>query len=586
MRPLIHPFLICGLALILGLPLPSNAASRVALIIGIDDYTHLPDLANAGRDAQAIADQLTKLDFEVMLHRQTSRRQFYRALAEFETRLASGGTGVVYFAGHGIQSDGRNFLIPADAQIEIDDDLEAEAIDAGRILESMARSGNPLNILILDACRDNPLPRRTRSAARGLSVTSIPSGAKGTAIIYAAGEGQVAEDGPSGGHGVFADALLNALETSNLTLEQVIKKVTKNVLERTNGRQRPWSLASIQGDFYFNPQATPIPKVSTTPASAAASSTISHTDIAHDVWLTVKESVDVETLRSYRKQFSDTPYALAADAKIAMLTGPMPGKPSLPTQAAAKQADELASTRTHGPHQMVFMPADCYLMGSEPGSPGHQSDEDYHRVCMGAFLIDRYEVTFEAYDEFARTTGRDLPDDEGMGRDKRPVINVDWDDAWAYARWASDEYGAKFRLPTEAEWEYACRGGGRDEQYCGSDGPDEVAVYRTSATAPIGSKASNKLGIHDMSGNAWEMTCSPYDVVGSMANAGYQGGEMKCLEGYSHRIRSLSFRGGSWQSQLHEIRASRRRVNVTGLTGTFFIEKFISTLGFRLAADP
>ncbi len=578
MRPLIHPFLICGLALILGLPLPSNAASRVALIIGIDDYTHLPDLANAGRDAQAIADQLTRLDFEVMLRRQTSRRQFYRALAEFENRLASGGTGVVYFAGHGIQSDGRNYLIPADAQIEIDDDLEAEAIDAGRILESMARSGNPLNILILDACRDNPLPRRTRSAARGLSVTSIPSGAKGTAIIYAAGEGQVAEDGPSGGHGVFTEALLNALEMSNLTLEQVIKNVTKNVVERTNGRQRPWSLASIQGDFYFNPQAVPTPKVSTAPA--AAGTAITHTDIAHEVWLTVKESDDLETLRNYKKQFSDTPYALAADAKIAMLTSPTPGSQSVPAQAATKQAGQLASTQTHGPHQMVFMPTDCYLMGSEPGSPGHQSDEVFHRVCMDAFRIDRYEVTFEAYDEFARATGRDLPDDDGMGRGKHPVINVDWDDAWAYAHWVSDKYGASFRLPTEAEWEYACRGGGRDEQYCGGDEPDEVAVYRTSATAPVGSKVPNKLGIHDMSGNAWEMTCSPYYMSASV------GGEQKCLEHYQHRNRSLVFRGGSWESKPHEIRASRRRVNVSGASGTLFTEAYISTIGFRLAADP
>jgi uncharacterized caspase-like protein len=222
------------------------------LIFGIDNYDHLPDLANAGNDARALSDKLDALGFEVMLQQGATRREVYRALDRFESRLAdSGGTGMVFFAGHGIQADGRNYLIPSDALVEVESDLEAEAINAGRILESMARAGNPLNILVLDACRDNPLPRRTRSASRGLTVTNIPSGAKGTAILYAAGEGQAAQDGPPGGHGVFTESLLNALDKPNLKLEEVIKQVTRGVLERTDGYQRPWSLASIQGDFVW-----------------------------------------------------------------------------------------------------------------------------------------------------------------------------------------------------------------------------------------------------------------------------------------------------------------------------------------------
>ena len=582
LRPLPLSTLVLVLLLV---PLTSSANSRFALVFGIDQYAHLPDLENAGRDAQALSDQLSGLGFEVILRLNSNHRQVYRSLRDFENRLSEGGTGVVFFAGHGIQADGRNYLIPSDAQVEVEDDLEAEAIDAGRILESMARAGNPLNILILDACRDNPLPRHTRSAARGLTITSIPSGARGTAILYAAGEGQVAQDGPEGGHGIFTQALLDALETPNLKLEEVIKQVTRGVLQRTNGRQRPWSLASIQGDFYFNPKKVVVEVPESTLTQQAP---VTRNDMARDVWLAIKESDNLDLLTSFSRKFSDTPYAMAAEARIAMLAvddkSTKAVEPSPASPAKVKIA-HLDSIKKYGPHEMIPVEGGCFSMGSFPNSPGHQTDETYHDVCVGEFFIDRYEVTFEAYDEFARDTGRDLPDDEGMGRDKRPVINVDWDDAWAYTRWASKRYDASFRLPTEAEWEYACRGSGRDEYYCGGDMPEEIAVFSASTTAPVGTKKPNHLGIYDMSGNAWEMTCSPYDIVGSLAGGGYQGGEIKCLRKYKNTTRSLVFRGGSWESPSHEILASRRRINVSGATGSLFVDSYISTMGFRLVAD-
>ena len=160
MGAVFRSFLFTGLAFLLALaPLSSAASSRLALVFGIDKYDHLPDLVNAGRDAQAVSDQLSELGFEVILRLNANNRQIFRSLRDFENRLANNnGTGLVFFAGHGIQADGRNYLLPADALVEIEDDLEPEAIDAGRILESMARAGNPLNILVLDACRRDPQP--------------------------------------------------------------------------------------------------------------------------------------------------------------------------------------------------------------------------------------------------------------------------------------------------------------------------------------------------------------------------------------------------------------------------------------------
>lgn len=331
--------------------LPLFAVERVALVIGNDSYAHLPVLNNATRDARAIARALEELDFEVSLEVNASKREIYRALSSFESRLSStGATGLVYFAGHGIQADGRNYLIPIDAQVIDEDDLEPEAIEAARFLEGMALAGNPLNILILDACRDNPLPRRTRSSSRGLGVTSIPSGAKGTAIIYAAGEGQVSQDGPRGGHGVFTQALLNAMKAPNQTLEEVIKSVTRDVLERTNGRQRPWSLASIQGEFVFNPAASPAAPYATQPPpapSGGASDAPHRIAVAREIWEVVKNSNDPEMVRRFRDEFHDTPYAIAADSLLVKLTAPKAApKPKPVPKAAPKPAPKAAPPPT------------------------------------------------------------------------------------------------------------------------------------------------------------------------------------------------------------------------------------------------
>jgi uncharacterized caspase-like protein len=151
--------LLCATSLLTGFPLASEANKRLALIFGIDRYDHLPDLANAGNDARAVSDKLKALGFEVMLHEGATQREVYRALDRFESRLVdNGGTGMVFFAGHGIQADGRNYLIPSDALVEVESDLEAEAINAGRILESMARAGNALNILVLPCPVAHVLP--------------------------------------------------------------------------------------------------------------------------------------------------------------------------------------------------------------------------------------------------------------------------------------------------------------------------------------------------------------------------------------------------------------------------------------------
>jgi formylglycine-generating enzyme required for sulfatase activity len=236
---------------------------------------------------------------------------------------------------------------------------------------------------------------------------------------------------------------------------------------------------------------------------------------------------------------------------------------------------------------MVPVEGGCFMMGSRKHEPDREPDENNHYLCLEGFLIDRYEVTFDAYDAFAQATDRELPDDEGMGRGRRPVINVSWDDAKAYAKWASKKFDANFRLPTEAEWEYACRSGGKEVRYCGGNDPDLLAVYKQEKTLEVGTKKPNGLGLYDMSGNAAEMTCSPYIADGFISNSGYEGQEMTCSEKvyispYGNHV-SNAFRGGHWSSPRSKIRATARGFNTTGPTCQHCGYSFYS-LGFRLVA--
>jgi formylglycine-generating enzyme required for sulfatase activity len=244
-------FLVLAMLMMTLAAFPVQAAKRVALVIGNNAYATLPNLNNAKKDAEGMAAKLRGLGFDVILKTNAGRREMGRTLADFENRISNADVALVFYAGHGIQANGTNHLIPSDARIEIEEDLRYESIDAQDFLKAMKRAGTSLNIVVLDACRDNPLPRRTRSAARGLAIPAPPAGIKGTAIIYSAAPGQTAQDGPRGGHGVFTGALLAILDKPNLKLEDVFKETATRVAALTNGKQDPWINSSVKGDFYF-----------------------------------------------------------------------------------------------------------------------------------------------------------------------------------------------------------------------------------------------------------------------------------------------------------------------------------------------
>jgi len=230
---------------------------------------------------------------------------------------------------------------------------------------------------------------------------------------------------------------------------------------------------------------------------------------------------------------------------------------------------------TKGP-EMVVVPSGSFTMGDLWGD-GDDDEKPTHQVTIPRnFAIGKNEVTFEGYDQFAKSTGRNLPNDWYWGRSRRPVIDVSWDDAVAYAEWLSQQTGKRYRLPTEAEWEYAARSGGKEEKWAGTSDENQLGAYAWydqnsgNKTHPVGEKKPNGLGLYDMSGNVWEwcQDCwhKPYE---SAPNDGSAWTSVNCG--------SRVVRGGSWHFHPGRVRSAYR-------TG-YFPDIRSYNVGFRLAQD-
>jgi uncharacterized caspase-like protein len=258
--------ILAGSALALALPAhaervqnlsPTKAAPggerRVALVIGNGAYKGAA-LRNPVNDARAMARALAEAGFAVTLGEDLNRAGMNRAIREFGDSLARGGAGLFYFAGHGMQVRNRNFLIPVDVQIEREDEIEYNSVDANQVLSKMDSAKNSTNIVILDACRNNPFARSFKLAATGLAQMDAPSG---TLIAFATAPGQVAFDG-EGEHGVYTKHLLAQIRNSGVPVELLFKQVRNGVMADTNERQVPWESSSLRGEFFFlqqSPQA-------------------------------------------------------------------------------------------------------------------------------------------------------------------------------------------------------------------------------------------------------------------------------------------------------------------------------------------
>lgn len=518
---------------------------RVALVIGNAAYETAP-LRNPLNDARAMAKALSELGFDVTEREDLVQKDMKREIQSFGQRLLKGGVGLFYYAGHAVQVNGRNYLIPVGAAIEHEKQVEYEGVDAGSVLSEMDYARNRLNIVILDACRDNPFARSFRSSAQGLATINAPTG---SLIAYATAPGSVASDGP-GDHGLYTGELIQAIQRPGTRIEDVFKQVRSAVREMTQGKQIPWESSSLEGDFYFRkpvekPPEKPVETVTPSPEPSEKTSLV---------------------------------------------------QPQIPRGEAPPRSPKTWKEPVTG-MEFVWIPGGCYLMGSPQAEEGRKVDEGpVHEVCVDGFWMNRTEVTNGQYRKFDPNHHSKDYNGHSLDGDTQPVVYVCWLDANNFAQWLKGQNGGQytFRLPTEAEWEYACRAGAESSKYWGEAGGQacdyENVADRTAgrqwgwdeihdcddgyaATSPVGSFQPNAFGLKDMLGNVMEWVADTYSVDAYIRhdrkNPAYT------VEGSGpDRV----IRGGTWHGTTANVRCANR---MSGLPGGMNDD-----LGFRLVREP
>ena len=615
----------------------AEASGRVALVVGNSAYSAIGRLPNPGNDAADMTAALRRLGFEVTTVRDADRVALTEALRTFTRSSAGADVSLVFYAGHGLEVDGVNYLVPVDARLERDTDVRFETVELDYVLA--ATTGAALRVVILDACRNNPLARsmqRTgaaRSVSRG-SFGDLDESLLGdeTLVAYAAAAGTTAADG-TGRNSPYTSALLSYLEQP-LEIGLLFREVRARVLEATDGAQRPHEYASLLGEHYlraaagtdpraveaslgldragrrriqagltaagFSPgpadgvfgpatraalrgwqasrgatatgyldaagatalgvpvavpaaaapavaSAAPTATVAAAAAPpAAASAPAAELTRAEVVfWESMRESTSASDFEAYLSRWPSGIYAPLATNRLVALRTAESDPPAV--ESPEREPGEVFQDCPECP-ELVVIPAGTFRMGCVSGRDCEDDEVPVHEVEVSSFALGAYEVTFEEYDRFAAATGGTRPEDRGWGRGGRPVIDVSWEDATAYAEWLSAETGERYRLPSESEWEYAARAGSATRYGWGDDiGRNRANCAGCSGrwddadrTAPTGSFVANAWGVHDMHGNVreWVEDCwhENYARAPRDGSAWTRGGDC------GRRV----LRGGSW----------------------------------------
>jgi hypothetical protein len=308
----------------------ASPSKRIALVIGNGAYTSAPSLKNPPNDARDMAAALKTLGFDVTSGINVGQRDMKRLIREFGMKLKNGGSGLFYYAGHGVQSKGRNYLIPIDADIQSEAEVEDSGVDAALVLNFMDDAQNGLNIVILDACRNNPFARSFRSANDGLAQVDAPTG---TLIAYATAPGRVASDGTAQ-NGLYTSELLKQMQVPGVSITDMFMRVRAEVMKQTGSKQVPWEASSLVGSFYFS--GAPNEAARTT-----GSSRIDPTAFELSYWDTIKNSTNADDFKAYLEKYPNGQFASLAKNRIGSLdasTKPAESKPTTTDNSATELA--------------------------------------------------------------------------------------------------------------------------------------------------------------------------------------------------------------------------------------------------------
>ncbi|HIE03015.1 MAG TPA: hypothetical protein EYP59_22495, partial [Thiotrichaceae bacterium] len=649
--------------------------ARLALLIGNSDYKGEAFLANPVNDAQDLAEVLSDLQFQVSHRQNLTRAEMNSAIEEFGQNLkATKGMGIFYYAGHGMQVGGENYLIPIGGEralFKANYKLDKNTIKASNILKTLEAADNAVNVIILDACRNNPFPK-TRGISRrptppGLQMMNAPGG---SLIAYSADQGEVAFEGKNKRNSPYAASLIQQIKDNpNSSLLQLFTKVRADVFQKTGEFQAPGFYSKLNQDYCLmgacSKDESSIDLGELIQQVAHLWQPILAVMIAFGVlWLgwrrnlvgavvttfveyragkierkrqleitrrkqaeiRQKRQAEVESEFEQRRQaeleqrrqaeIRQRRFEAGQRRQAGIVRQEKKGKifgfdvitknwqPIVIVTAAISMAwigwqqswlssvgtwyeslGELVAGQSfrdslqiggYGP-EMVVIPAGRFQMGDIQGG-GDDDEKPVHWVNIDyEFAMGKYEITNAEFVQFLNAVKHrgtkekpwfETKDEDSDSHitgsvgnfrvesdyDNHPVIEVSWYGAIAYAEWLTQQTGEEYRLPSEAEWEYAARAGtetkywwgndiGKNKANCDNDYCGDNFEY----TSPVGSFSANQFGLYDTVGNVWEWTCSVYEYS-------YQGAEQRCASSGSLFV----LRGGSWFFDAMRLRSTFR----------------------------
>ena len=578
----VRALLAVGIFLVsLGYAEDTRTAGRFALVIGNGDYQYVDNLPNTANDASDIAENLSSIGYGVDLRLNTDFGAMTRAIGEWIHRLSAeqSSEGFFWYAGHGVQVSGENYLLPVDINAEDEAGIVYRAYPLGRLLLSLEQTaGNKLNVVVLDACRDNPF-KNLAGGSRGLSrgFVTVEHPPQDIFIMFSTAPGTTAADGENTRNSPFTEAFLKYMDSGEI-LPVMAGLVTRETMRLTGGKQRPYQNGSIVSELYYSLS----PGTGTASVAAGTGERVSAAGLA-----------------------AVSPEAAARSAAEAPRNGDIPPAPL-----------------------MAAIPAGSFTMGSPPSERervGYQ--EERRQITQDAFSMGSREVTVAEFRRFIEETGyRTTAERAGgalaynetsnewefrAGMDWRrpgvrqagdhPVVNVSWFDAVAYCNWLSEKEGLTpayaisggevrwdrdvggYRLPTEAEWEYACRAGTTTPFSTGERISTAQANYNGNipynngnrglfrkSTTPAASLEPNGWGLYDMHGNVWEWCWDYYGLPKEEEGAAVN---PPGPDSGAHRVN----RGGGWDSAAKALRSAARSSDFPETAG--------ASLGFRLAKN-
>jgi formylglycine-generating enzyme required for sulfatase activity len=608
-----------------------STPQKYALVIGNNNYKNgITPLLTPVNDANDVAASLKTLGYETVLKTNTTITEFDEAVNLFLIKLGANkeSEGFFWFAGHGINIENKHYLLAVDVvDPRSDDSIIRGSYSVDKLLEKFDRINNKANLLVIDACRNDFVPGSRNVSGRGLAVVASDS-VVGNVIAYSTRAGQTADDGkPGDRNSPFATAFLGNIKTAE-SFDNLFIQIVNDTRAHTNNRQTPYKIG-----FFTIKNYTIAPvsnSVQTVQPASHPSVTVGNLTVTSDIAGVVM--IDGEATGTRIKaggtvtianiSTGATEVAVRGDdgkivkapqmvmvvqgqAVAATIKAPAQPQPTTPAPTPAPVQQPAALPQRPVPANMVRIQGGTFTMGSPANEPSRGSDETHHQVTVSSFYMGKYEVTQKEYQEVMGTNPSIFKGDN------LPVENIRWYEAIEYCNKRSQKEGLTpaytidknpsdsnnnskndtmrwlvtrvpnadgYRLPTEAEWEYACRAGTttpfntgnniitRNANYDGNNPYNNNAKgeYRQKTT-PVGSFAPNAWGLYDMHGNVWEWCWDWYGAYSSGAQTDPVGASSGAGRVY---------RGGSWGSYAELARSAYRSGNAPSYR--------YDSLGFRL----